>query len=207
MNERTVFTIGHSTHSFVMFVELLNGAGVTAVADVRSVPYSRFQPQFNRSTLPRALRKCGIAYAFLGNELGARSDDPACYEDGQVRYARLAATGLFKSGMERILKGADSHSIALMCAEKEPLECHRALLVGRELDALGFAVTHIHADGRKESHGDAMLRLLDLVGLPRADLFRSQHELFSRAYVLQERRTAYVRKEVVLAAPHGEAVP
>jgi uncharacterized protein (DUF488 family) len=193
MSAPCVFTIGHSRHSLERFVELLAKSGATAIADVRSVPYSRFQPHFNRSALSKALKANGIAYVFLGHELGARSDDPSCYIDGRVQYSRLAAKPLFQSGIERVLNGMKSQTIALMCAEKEPLECHRTLLVGRALDSLGVGVTHIHADGRQESHSDAMFRLLDLVGLPRADLFRSPAELVEEAYAVQESRTAYVK--------------
>lgn len=198
MSDRNVFTIGHSTHSLDRFVDMLIQSGITALADVRSVPYSRYQPQFNRSTLPKALKKRGVAYVFLGDELGARSSDPSCYEDGRVQYSRLAATPLFRSGIERVLSGMETHNIALMCAEMEPLECHRSLLVSRELESLGVPVVHIHANYHHESHSDAMLRLLDLLGLYQAELFRSSDELISEAYAIQESRTAYVnRSELV----------
>jgi uncharacterized protein (DUF488 family) len=128
-----VFTVGHSTHSAERFIELLRAADVTAVADVRSSPYSRFNPQFNKQDLKGALKRHEIAYAFVGQELGARSSDPKCYCDGRVVYSRLAQTALFKNGLKRIRKGAQSYRIALMCAEREPLECHRTLLVSRYL--------------------------------------------------------------------------
>lgn len=194
MNDHRIFTIGHSTHRVERFVALLANSGVTAVADVRSVPYSRFQTQFNRSILPKTLKTSGIAYVFLGHELGARSSDPSCYVDGRVQYSRIASTALFRCGIERVLNGMSEHSIALMCAEKEPLECHRTLLVSRELESLRVGVTHIHADGGHESHSDAMLRLLDIVGLPRTDLFRSRDDLIAEACSIQESRTAYVQK-------------
>lgn len=194
MNEvpPTIYTIGHSKYSLDEFIALLEQHGVTAVADVRSAPYSRFSPQFNKQALERDLKTHGVKYVFLGRELGARSDDPACYSGGRVQYGRLAQTGLFKAGIERVVRGAAEHRIALMCAEKEPLECHRTLLVSRALDQLGMEVRHILADGRLESHADAMLRLLDMVGLPRDDLFRSPAELLAEALERQEQRVAYV---------------
>lgn len=196
----TVYTIGHSTHSIDEFVRLLQHAGVTAVADVRSAPYSRHQPQFNKDRLDRSLKERGIVYVFLGKELGARSDDRSCYEHGRVQYGRLAQTERFRSGVERVLQGAAKHRVALMCAEKEPLECHRTLLVGRALEKAGEGVTHIHADGHLETNADAMLRLLDLAGLPRTDLFRSQAELIDEACRKQEERVAYVDEKLAQEA-------
>ena len=195
-----VYTIGHSKHTLDEFIALLKRHGVTALADVRSTPYSRFNPQFNKDALERDLKPHGIRYVFLGRELGARSDDPACYLVGRVQYGRLAQTALFKSGIERVERGAAEHRIALMCAEKEPLDCHRTLLVSRALDTDGVAVSHILANGRLESHGDTMLRLLDIAGLPRDDLFRSQAELVAEALARQEDRVAYVDEKLAAEA-------
>lgn len=190
-----VLTIGHSTHPVEIFVKLLHQHGVTAVADVRSMPYSRANPQFNRETLESSLKQGGIAYVFLGLELGARSDDPSCYEKGRVQYDRLARTDLFREGLERVLKGAQSFRVALMCAEKEPLECHRTLLVSRALASQGVSVSHILADGCIEPHAVAMKRLIGLVGLPNTDLFRSNDELIEAACAIQEERIAYTKKD------------
>lgn len=200
----TVYTIGHSTQSAEAFVNLLKQHGVSAVADVRSAPFSRFNPQFNRDALERELKAVGIQYVFLGRELGARSDDPSCYQNGRVQYGRLAKTALFHSGLERVMRGAREHRIALMCAEKEPLECHRTLLVARALDDLGIAVAHILADGTLETHRDAMERLLDVVGLPREDLFRSREELIAQALARQEEKVAYVDAKLATEEP-GDA--
>ena len=190
-----VLTIGHSNHSIERFVALLRQHGVTAVADVRSIPYSRFNPQFSRQALERALRDAGISYVFLGKELGARSEDPACYDNGRVSYDRLSRTDLFREGLDRVKKGAVAHKIALMCAEKEPLECHRTLLVSRALDRDGVSVAHILADGRLESHHDSLIRLLTVVGLPAEDLFKSQDELIEQACAKQEIRVAYIDEQ------------
>lgn len=176
-----LFSIGHSNHALEVFLGLLRRHAVSAVADVRSAPYSRHCPQFSKTALARSLEAKGIRYVFLGRELGARPDDPSCYVDGRVRYARLAARAAFRDGIERLKAGAREHRIAMMCAEREPLDCHRTLLVSPALEVEGLAVTHIHADGGIESHGDAMDRLLDVVGLPRRDLFRSREELLAEA--------------------------
>ncbi len=196
--QHTIFTIGHSTHPQERFIALLRQHRITALCDVRSKPYSRFNPQFNREELKEFLRECGIKYVFLGKELGARSEDPACYENGKVLYDRLARTDLFRLGLERVQKGMKDYRIALMCAEKEPIECHRAILVARHLADLGLDVQHIHADGRLESHADALSRLVRILNLPEHDMFQSREELLAEAYRRQEGRIAY---------DSGEAVP
>jgi uncharacterized protein (DUF488 family) len=195
-----VLTVGHSTHSFDAFLNLLRRHSVTALADVRSAPFSRFNPQFNKDALERDLKLHAISYVFLGRELGARSSDPSCYENGRVQYARLARTGRFRQGIERVMRGAHRHRIALLCAEREPLECHRTLLVSRALDEQGVPVAHILGDGGLETQHDAMERLLDMTGLPHQDLFLSREELISHALARQEEKVAYVDEELGAAA-------
>ena len=204
MNEAsgTVLTIGHSTHALEAFVALLQRHHVTAVADVRSAPYSRFNPQFNRDSFADALDAQGIRYVYLGDSLGGRSGDPACYEDGRIRYDRVATTESFKRGLARVVHGAAKHRIALMCAEKEPLDCHRTLLVARALDERGVDVAHIHAGGGLERHREAMDRLLGILNLPREDLYRTREELIATAVSRQAERVAYVDDK--LATRTGE---
>ena len=192
-----VLTIGHSNHALEKFIELLRRHRVNALADVRSAPYSRFNPQFNREPLAASLKAEGIAYVYLGRELGGRPGDRACYDDeGRILYHRVAATEPFHRGLERVVDGAVRFRIALMCAEKEPLHCHRTLLVAHELDKRGVGVAHIHADGRLESHGDAMDCLVELIGLqPDGDLFRRSQpraELIAEAVERQAKRAAFV---------------
>lgn len=194
-----ILTIGHSNHPFETFAALLRQNDVTAIADVRSAPYSRFTPHFNKDALQRDLKAVGIKYVFLGRELGARSEDPSCYEHGRVQYGRLARSPLFHEGLERLVRGAVGHQIAVMCAEKEPLECHRTLLVARALEERGVMVAHVLADGRVESQGEAMVRLLDVLGL-REDLFRSRSELIQEALARQEQRIAYVDEQMAADA-------
>ncbi len=192
--KRIVLTVGHSNHALEAFVALLERHGVTALADVRSAPYSRFNPQFNRKALDASLEAVGIRYVFMGRALGGRPDDPSCYEDGRVRYDRLAKTPLFREGLERIVDGAARQRIALMCAEKEPLDCHRTILVGRSLAERGVAVAHILADGALEPHDETMGRLMDSAGLPRQDLLQSREQLIEEALAQRERRIAHAGK-------------
>jgi uncharacterized protein (DUF488 family) len=188
----TVYTVGHSNHSIEKFLGLLSANGITAVADVRSRPFSRRNPQFNKERLAATLTQHGIVYVFLGKELGARSEDPSCYENGRVQYPRLAATPAFKAGIERALAGAEKFRVALMCAEKEPLDCHRTLLVSRALESAGASVAHILADGSLEPQEKTMSRLIELVGLSKGDLFQPG-DLIAAACRLREDKIAYVK--------------
>ena len=198
MTAPRVFTIGHSNHSLEAFLELLANHGVTAVADVRWAPFSRFCPQFNRAALSAALKERGISYTCLGRELGGRSDDPACYRDGQIRYELVARTRSFRDGLAQIVDSAARHRTALMCAEKEPLDCHRTLLVAPALAALGVAVSHILADGELEPHEKTLDRLLIQFDLsPGGDLFlQSREELLEHALARQAQRVAFVAEEM-----------
>lgn len=186
-----LFTIGHSNHPIEAFVELLHRHGVTAVGDVRSHPYSRYVPQYSREPLKAALARAGIAYVFLGKELGARSENPACYKQGKVQYDCLARQPQFTEGVRRVSEGMQRHSIALMCAEKDPLECHRTLLVARKFHEAGVEIAHIHANGSLEGHSALESRLLGVCKLPEGDMFKQRDEFVSEAYAIQSERVAY----------------
>jgi uncharacterized protein (DUF488 family) len=189
-----LYTVGHSNHPIEKFVGLLTANRISAVADVRSTPFSRRHPQFNRDRLAAKLDEYGIAYTFVGKELGARSVDPSCYEDGKVQYQRLAATALFKSGIERVMTAAEKHRVALMCAEREPLDCHRTLLVGRALQTAGVSIVHILADASVEPQLQTMSRLIDMVGLSKEDMFQGRTELEAAACKIRIDKIAYTKK-------------
>lgn len=194
-----VATVGHSTHSLEHFIELLRGNGITAIADVRSAPFSRHNSQFNREPLKFALKRANIAYVFLGKELGARSDDPRHYEGGRIIYRRLALSAPFQEGVGRILAGMRLERIALMCAEGDPITCHRTILVARELADRGVKVEHILADGTVESHEEALDRLMRELRINPDDLFAVRAELCERAYYEQEKRIAFSRSDIAAA--------
>ena len=189
-----VLTVGHSNHSLEEFIALLKQHSVDEVVDVRSSPYSRYTTQFNQAHMEKALEAAGISYMFLGAELGGRPTDPSCYDaDGRVLYDRLADTDLFDEGIERLIRGADERCIALMCAEKEPLDCHRTLLVARTLVERGVDVQHILANGSLEKHEASMNRLMGVLKLPpNGDLFRSRGDVLADALTIQEKKVAYV---------------
>ncbi len=193
----TLFTIGHSNHELSALVGLLRQHGIGAVADVRSQPYSGRLPQFNRPVLEQALKENGLEYVFLGRELGARRDEPHCYADGQARYELVAKTPAFSKGLQRVLKGLAQYRVALLCAEKDPLTCHRTILVCRQLRSQGFAIQHIHADGSLESHEAAEERLLKLAGLGEPSLFATHEQQVEQAYDWQGARIAYRQNSTV----------
>lgn len=188
---KTIFTIGHSTHSQERFIALLHEHGIQALGDVRSTPYSRINPQFNREELRLALRARGLKYVFLGKELGARSEDPSCYEGGKIQFERLARSELFRYGLQRVQDGMKRFKLAIMCAERDPVECHRGILVARHLTSIGLSVQHILGDGSLESHSDAMSRLAGMLNLFQPHMFYSPEELLADAYCRQEERIAY----------------
>jgi uncharacterized protein (DUF488 family) len=197
-----LFTIGHSNHTLERFVELLRLHAVTAIADVRSSPYSKFNPHFNRETLEASLRTAGIRYVFLGDELGARRSETEAYDGGTARYERIAQLPAFQKGLDRVRRGLDANRIALMCAEKDPLTCHRAILVCRHLHADALPIHHILDDAKIESHSEAEERLLALVDLDHGDLFCDRGERLEQAYEIQGSRIAYT-----MSAESPELVP
>jgi uncharacterized protein (DUF488 family) len=180
-----LFTIGHSNHPIETFVGLAAMHVIETVCDVRSTPYSRYNPQFNREPLSRRLAERGIAYVHLGDDLGPRTDDPACIVEGQVRYDLLAATERFRQGLDCLREIMVARRTALLCAEKDPLFCHRAILICRRLRSKDLRIAHILGDGSIEEHPDAERRLLGLLGIPPTDLFEKEEEIIERAYDLQ----------------------
>ena len=191
-----VFTIGHSNHAAEVFLGFLLRYEIEEVVDVRSSPHSRYNPQFNRKTLQAALTEAGVGYVFMGEELGGRPTDPSCYDgEGRVLYDRLAETDAFKEGIRQVIQRTGERRIALMCSEKEPLDCHRTLLIAQVLTARDLGIGHILADGDLESHAAAVDRLLDRFKLPReGDMFRSREQLIADAVSRQARKVAYVGK-------------
>jgi uncharacterized protein (DUF488 family) len=195
-----LFTIGHSNHSIERFLELARGSGITAIADVRSTPASRRYPWFNHARLAPRLAQEGIAYVSLGDALGGRPRDPHLYRDGGVAdYDAMARTDEFRAGLDRVVDGARRYRVCLMCAEREPLDCHRCLLVARALAERGFAIGHVLADGAIEPHAQTEERLFTLTRAP-ADLFADRDQRLAAAYARRAGTAAYRRPEKPLTA-------
>jgi len=196
--EYEVLTIGHSIHAWDGFLAILRSKGVTAIADVRSAPYSRYAPQFNRDALAASLQAADIAYVPLGKELGGRPADQALFSDGVADYERMAATPRFAAGLDRIVSGAARYRIAVMCSEQDPLDCHRCLLVGRRLRERGVNVRHILADGTIESHHAIERQLLAMTRMSDDDLFMDSAQRLSQAYRERSRRVAFVEQAATI---------
>lgn len=183
---------------------------IGAVVDVRSVPYSRFVPQFDRKSLGAFLKQADVAYVYLGKDLGGRPSEPDQYDDsGQVCYRRVAEAPSFRRGLKRVLEGAGKYRLALMCSEEDPLACHRTLLVAHELWHQDVPVSHIRpcrdtGDSYTEEHADALERLVQSHGLNQGTLIGLDgslvHELGSSAELIEEaverqrRQIAYVEE-------------
>jgi uncharacterized protein (DUF488 family) len=151
----TVYTVGHSSHSFEEFLRLVTTNSIEVVVDTRSAPYSKFAPQFDRESVQRDLVQAGVKYLFFGAELGGRPKNSAYYDErGHVLYSRITKDAAFNAAIERLERGAAGFRVALMCGEEDPAHCHRRLLVGRVLVERGHEVLHIRADGRVETEAE-----------------------------------------------------
>ncbi len=187
-----LYTIGHSNHPVERFIELLRQHQIESVVDVRSHPYSQYCAQFNRESLDTTLDAAGIRYAFFGNELGARTEDGACYQAGRVVYSRLAETQAFRAGLSGLRTTMNARRVVLMCSEKDPLTCHRMILICRQIRAETDLVRHILESGEIETQSEAEIRLLAHLRLT-PSLFESEEELIELAYDRQGERIAYER--------------
>ena len=195
-----VLTIGHSNIPAPRFTAMLRAAGANAIADVRSIPASRFCPWFSAKTLAPLLTGESMDYLFFGEELGGRRRDALLYRDGIADYEAMTRQPSFHAGLERLLRDAGRHRLCLMCSEREPLDCHRCLRVARALAGRGASIGHILYDGAIEPHATTEQRLLQLADADN-DLFVSgQHDRLAAAYRCRSRAVAYRVKTAANAA-------
>jgi hypothetical protein len=151
----TVYSVGHSNQSQERFIALLQRHGIQSLVDVRSAPYSRYVPHFNRPDLEEAVERSGIRYFYLGEELGGRPPTDDFYDaEDHVLYSRVARAPFFLDGLERLKDEAALYRAAIMCSEEDPTNCHRHLLIARVLDGQGVRVLHIRGDGREQTEDD-----------------------------------------------------
>ncbi len=161
MEPRPLYSIGHGTRPLELFVGLLRTFEIEYLIDVRSRPYSRFNPQYNRQALELGLKAAGVCYLFMGDTLGGRPDDPTCYTaDGKVDYAEIWNKDFFRTGMERLIKAYRNNvPVAIMCSESKSAECHRTRLIGQALAEVDVPVMHIDETGELKAHVTVMLGL------------------------------------------------
>ncbi len=191
-----LFTIGHSNLELEVFLALLAQHRVQTLCDVRSRPRSFRFPQFNREPLEAGLASVGVHYEFLGETLGGRPADPRVYrEDGLVDYAARRRAPDFAEGLERALALSGASVTALMCAEEDPLRCHRFLMICPALLERGVSLVHIRRGGVIESQSEAEDRLLVLHGfddVTSTSLFVSGREAaLQDALILQSKDFAF----------------
>lgn len=196
-----LISVGHSNHDWPAFVSLLRRVGVAVLADVRSSPYSRRYPHFNREPLAGALRDEGIPYVFLGDMLGGRPGQPSLYDDdGRVNYERVRQTEVFQCGLEQLTRAGKGHTVAFLCSEEDPLQCHRGLMIAPALSEHGFPPHHLRRDGSLETNEQMERRLFRETGIGAGlidGLFAAtlteedRRMLLAEAYRCQARRKAY----------------
>jgi uncharacterized protein (DUF488 family) len=198
VKELSCYSIGHSNHSVETFVGILAAHGVNCTVDVRSAPYSRRHPQFNRESIKTGLQLAGIQYLYLGDCLGARHSRPSVLTpEGKVDFSRVRLMPEFQAGIDRVIRGIlKGLCIAIMCAERNPFDCHRFVLVSRELAGRGVRVEHILAPGLTLSQQELEQQLLEKYGLHRYQpgLFeqpKQKDELLAQAYGLRNNDIAY----------------
>lgn len=196
-----VFTIGHSRHSVEEFINLLNKYRVDCLIDVRTSPYSKFIPHFNRDHLKETLKKHRISYIFMGEELGARRKEANLYtSEGYLDFEKTKASPLFIEGIDRVKLGiSKGYKIALLCSEKDPIDCHRSILIGKNLKDQEITVNNIKEDGSLQSQEQLEERLLDMYFPERfqqnifdiLDGEKSKEYLLKQAYIKRNRDVAY----------------
>ncbi len=158
-----LFTIGHTNHSHEAFLNLLRANKITYLLDVRSTPFSQFTSQFNKNVIADFLKKNGVNYSHMGNFFGARPMDKSLYtEQGYLDFEKARGSNCFKKGLENVILGLNKgYNIALMCTEKDPFDCHRAIMVARGFELNGVEVSHILPNGKIITQAELNNRLLD----------------------------------------------
>lgn len=186
-----LFTIGHSNLDLARFIANLVAHNIAAVLDVRSSPFSRRFPHFNRTHLEASLRESQIAYRFLGDELGARRTESEAYEGAKAAYELIRKLPAFRRGLSEIVREASARRVALLCAEQDPITCHRMILLGPALP--GLTMQHIRRDGSLERHGDAERRLVEAIPVDAGGLFGGEESAVESAYKAQAERICFRR--------------
>lgn len=154
-----IFTIGHSNHSLDDFLKLLEANNIKTVVDVRSAPYSKYSPHFNKNTIQNGLETNGIDYFYLGNKIGGRPSNESYYKDGEVIYSLVELDGKYKEGIKELEEIIKKKWTVLMCSEEDPHRCHRHQLITSTLLKKGYQVIHIRGNGEIEEVKDQQTTL------------------------------------------------
>lgn len=171
MEKLPVYSIGHGTRKAEDFLELLRKYSINYLVDVRSIPYSRFNPQYRQQALRAFLEENDVKYVFMGDNLGGRPKDPACYnKQGLINYPKIITQDFFISGIERLKKAYEKNiPLAIMCSESKPHECHRSRLIGEALSLINITIMHIDEKGELKEHSSVIKQVKKKA--PENDLF------------------------------------
>jgi hypothetical protein len=198
MDRPIIYTVGHSTHPIEVFIDLLNTFSINCLIDVRSVAASSYNPQYNKEPLSNFLKANGINYMHFAEEFGARHSDPDLLDDeGKVNFELVRKSWNFKNGVERLWLGVDKgDTIALMCSESEPFDCHRFSMISIALEKDGFEVRHILKDKTIKTNAQLENQLLKKYEkkIPRPDMFQPDITIDDQlkvAYRLKNKEIAF----------------
>jgi uncharacterized protein (DUF488 family) len=197
-----IYTIGHSNHKIEYFIDLLKIYSINCVVDVRSVPFSKYVSHFNKSEIKISLNMSNILYIFMGKELGARRENKTLYTNGYLDFEKVSQEPLFQNGIKRLVDGLNkNYNIALMCSEKDPIDCHRNILVARELSKKNIEIYNIMDNKKIETQKKIEERLVNVYFPNRKQLSlfeepKSHYELINRAYKLANEKIAYSKEKI-----------
>ena len=178
----TLYSIGHGNKTFEEFEEELRSFNIQYLIDVRSKPYSKWNPSFNQDMLKYLLKESGFIYVYMGDTIGGMPSDSSCYTDGHIDYAKVKEKEFFKEGFTRLLTAAEKElSVAIMCSESEPDKCHRSKLIGQELMKYGISLNHIVGVEKIQSQETVMAKLTK--GLGTMTLFGEETFVSRKAYL------------------------
>lgn len=180
MTDTTIYSIGHGNKKIEDFIAELKSFDIKYLLDIRSKPYSKWNPQFNQPALEMKLKNNGITYVFVGDTLGGLPEDRSCYDyNGKVVYDLIKEKDFFKEGLKRLTTANEKKiKLAIMCSESKPEECHRSKLIGQELLKKEISLKHIVSDKRIKSQQSVMNELTK--GKGTVDLFGNEIDFTSR---------------------------
>ncbi len=194
---KKLYTIGYTSYTRDDFLQALKNHKIDVIADVRSSPYSSYYKEYNQDILKKTLKENSILYVFLGKELGARPSDKSVYKEGIVDFSLVKNLSIFQEGISRLEKGLKDYNIALLCAEKDPIQCHRTILVSSGLHPK-YSINHIWEKEKHEknifpveSHSELENRLIGEHFKNQLSLLYDREQMLEIAYKKQEKNIAY----------------
>lgn len=196
-----IYTIGHSNYSFEKLIDMLKKYNINCVVDIRAIPYSKYNTQYNKEVFEKSLRNKGFIYIYMADEFGAKRQNKESYnEEGYADFKKVINEESFKSGINRLKNGCNKgYRIVLLGAMQEPIRCPRAILLGRELIKAGFDVKHIMHEGCIKNQEQLEGKLLDKYFQDRNQLTidsllgseLSREEMIEKSYELANKEIGY----------------